>query len=143
MIDNFRDNLVPGITVGLIGVGAFGSLLREEALKAGCKVLLCDPPRSFDEADELSETFFGLWGNGMGGCQVTGENLTTFVPLRSLAVSDVIAIQVPLTDEAPWPTRGLITRAFLDACKPTTVIFSFSAPEIFAQDAANDERIVK
>ena len=142
MMDSFEKSIAPGIIVGLVGVGKFGTLLQETALSTGCKVLLCDPPRSFDEADELSETFFGLWGNGMGGCQVTGENLTTFVPLASLACADVIAIQVPLADQKPWPTRSMISRQFIEACKSTAKIFCFSDIDVIAPDARNDSRLV-
>ncbi len=40
-----------GDIVGLVGVGRLGSKLREEALAAGCEVILCDSPRAFAEAD--------------------------------------------------------------------------------------------
>lgn len=142
MMDSFKKLIAPEVIVGLVGVGKFGTLLRETAIAAGCKVLLCDPPRNFDEADELSETFFGLWGNGMGGCQVTGENLTTFVPLSSLACADVIAIQVPLTDQKPWPTRSMISREFLKSCKSTAKIFCFSDKAVIATDAQDDSRLI-
>ncbi|MCQ2396512.1 MAG: hypothetical protein MJ106_02310 [Lentisphaeria bacterium] len=142
MMDSFEKSIAPGIIVGLVGVGQFGNVLRDAALNAGCKILLRDPPRSFDEADELSETFFGLWGNGMGGCQVTGENLTTFVPLSSLACADVIAIQVPLTDKMPWPTRSMISKNFLDSCKKNAKIFCFSESTVIAADVRNASRII-
>ena len=41
-----------GDIVGLVGVGQVGAKLRDEALAAGCEVILCDPPRALAEADE-------------------------------------------------------------------------------------------
>ena len=76
--DILAERLATAKTVGLVGVGKLGMRLRELAEKKGVKTLLCDPPRNLDEATELGESFFSLWGNGMGGCELTGEGLETF-----------------------------------------------------------------
>ena len=130
-----------GGTLGLVGVGKFGSHLRQLAQEQDCTVLLCDPPRNFAEADDLSDSFFELWGNGMGGCQLTNIGLETFLPLRSLARADVIAIQVPLTTDSPWPTQGMITTEFLAQCRSDAVILCFSDHAVVAEDAVNDPHI--
>ena len=93
--DILAEKLATAKTSGLVGVGQLGTRLRELAEKNGVKTLLCDPPRNLDEATELGESFFNLWGNGMGGCELTGAGLETYLPLDSLAVADVISIQVP------------------------------------------------
>ncbi|MBQ7650693.1 MAG: HD domain-containing protein [Victivallales bacterium] len=121
----------PGLKVGLVGVGRLGSKIRDYMLAHGAKVLLCDPPRNFDEASELGESFFELWGNGMGGCEITHDGLETFVPLDSLSQCDLITVHVPLTTDGKFPTKGLITKEFIASCKPNTVIFNFSSPEVF------------
>ena len=121
----------PGLRVGLVGVGRLGTEIRDYALAHGAKVLLCDPPRNFDEASELGEAFFGLWGNGMGGCDITHDGLETFVPLDSLAQCDLITVQVPLTSDGKYPTRHLITQEFISHCKPNTTFLNFSSPEVF------------
>ena len=131
-----------GDIVGLVGVGRLGTKLRDEALALGCEVILCDPPRAFAEADELSESFFDLWGNGMGGCQLTNVGMETFVPLEKLARATVISIQVPLTREGKYPTCGMITADFLASCRPDARILCWSSPEVVAPDARGDKRLV-
>jgi len=139
--DILAEKLATAKTIGLVGVGQLGTRLRELAEKKGVKTLLCDPPRNLDEATELGESFFNLWGNGMGGCELTGAGLETFLPLDSLAVADVISIQVPLTQEKPFPTAGMITAEFLSKCRPNTCIICFSSREVVAEDVRNDSRI--
>ena len=130
-----------GDVVGLVGVGAFGSELMEKALSAGCEVVLCDPPRALSEADELSETFFDLWGNGMGGCQLSNAGMHSFVPLESLARATVISIQVPLTATGPHPTAAMVTPAFLRSCRPDVRILCWSSPEVITPELRDDPRI--
>ena len=139
--DILAEKLATAKTIGLVGVGQLGTRLRELAEKKGVKTLLCDPPRNLDEATELGESFFNLWGNGMGGCELTGAGLETFLPLDSLAVADVISIQVPLTVDKPFPTVGLITAEFLSKCRPDTCIICFSSREVVAEDVRGDSRI--
>ena len=139
--DILAEKLATAKTIGLVGVGQLGTRLRELAEKKGVKTLLCDPPRNLDEATELGESFFNLWGNGMGGCELTGAGLETFLPLDSLAVADVISIQVPLTHDKPFPTAGMITAEFLSKCRPNTCIICFSSREVIAEDVRGDSRI--
>ncbi|MBR5080317.1 MAG: hypothetical protein IKX30_16385 [Victivallales bacterium] len=139
--DILAEKLAMAKTIGLVGVGQLGTRLRELAEKKGVKTLLCDPPRNLDEATELGESFFNLWGNGMGGCELTGAGLETFLPLDSLAVADVISIQVPLTHEKPFPTAGMITAEFLSKCRPNTCIICFSSREVITEDVRGDSRI--
>ena len=121
----------PGMTVGIVGVGKLGSEVRDYALAHGAKVLLCDPPRNFDEASDLGESFLGLWGNGMGGCEITHDGLETFVPLAALTQCDIITVQVPLTTDGKFPTKGIITKEFISHCKPAAILLNFSSPEVF------------
>ncbi len=139
--DILAERLATAKAVGLVGVGKLGTRLRELAEKKGVKTLLCDPPRNLDEATELGESFFNLWGNGMGGCELTGAGLETFLPLDSLAVADVICIQVPLTAEKPFPTVGMITAAFLSKCHSDACIICFSSREVVVEDVRGDSRI--
>ena len=139
--DILTEHLAAAKTIGLVGVGKLGTRLREFAEKKGVKTMLCDPPRNLDEATELGESFFNLWGNGMGGCELTGAGLETFLPLDSLAVADVVSIQVPLTVEKPFPTVGMITAEFLSKCRPDTCIICFSSREVIAENVRDDSRI--
>ena len=140
---NTMENLfTPEDLVGLVGVGKLGTRLLDEARKQGCQVILCDPPRAWAEADELSDTFFDLWGNGMGGCQLTNVGMETFVPLSSLARATLIAIQVPLTTLGRFATAGMITADFLATCRPDARIYCFSDPGVIAPEARRDPRII-
>ena len=141
IVETFKAHLFDGCTVGLVGVGRLGSMLRDVAETMGCHTILCDPPRNFAEADELSQHFFELWGNGMGGCQVSNEGMEVFVPLEALARADVISIQVPLTDTPPYPTKAMLDADFLARLKPESKLICFSSPEVIAPNARGDRRI--
>ena len=130
-------------TLGLVGVGRLGTAFRRIAVSRGVKVLLCDPPLGLAEAEELGERFFGLWGNGMGGCELTGEGLETFLPLRSLVRADVISVQVPLCDGGRFPTRAMIGPDFLKECGANCRILNFSSPEVMAPGTDGDPRILQ
>lgn len=142
VLDFLNRHFSAGGRLGLIGVGRLGTAIREEAIRRDIAVMLCDPPRNLDEATELSESFFDLWGNGMGGCNLTNTGMEVFLPLDSMTSAAAISIQVPLTDDGPFPTRGLITRDFLDRCSPSAAILCLSAPAVIADGARNDPRII-
>ena len=88
-----------GSTLGLIGVGKFGSELKRMAEQYGLRTLLCDPPRSISDAEDLNDALHVDWGNGMGGCDFSQVETETFVPVSEICkYADVIAVQVPLND---------------------------------------------
>lgn len=130
-----------GDIVGLVGVGKLGTALQEQAMRMGCELILCDPPRALVEVDELSESFFDLWGNGMGGCQLSNAGMHPFVPLENLSRATVISIQVPVTSAGNYPTASMMTSAFLRKCRPDARILCWSPLEVFAPDARQDARI--
>jgi len=128
--------------LGLIGVGTFGSQIREYAEQRGIKVLLCDPPRSLEDVDELNDTFQLQWGNGMGGCGLSNAGYDTFLPLEHLArYATVISIQVPLTEEGAFPTRNMITRKFLSTCQPDIKLFCYSSNDVLAAETRESAAI--
>jgi len=137
-----NDALSPRMTcAGLVGVGRLGTRIRQILEARGLAVLLYDPPRAFEEASDLGESFFQLWGNGMGGCQLSNEGMETFLPLSSLAKAQLICVQVPLVTEGPQKTTALINQDFLNQCAPDTVILCFSPLEVVAAEAQADARI--
>jgi len=127
--------------LGIVGLGTRGEAARQWAHAHNVRVLLCDPPKAFDQAEEISETFFNLWGNGMGGCEQTGGGMETFVPLEALAAADAIVVTVPLTEQPPFPTRALITADFLKPLPEKTRVFVQSPREVVAPDIQNNPRI--
>lgn len=148
-IMNYLDllhSLKPDSVLGIFGAGKSGRALLAAARARNIRVLVCDPPQSEAEAEELNDDLHQLWGNGMGGCNALPdpeENGIVFLPPDAIRKqADVIAALVPLTDGGRHPTRGMFSKAFLDGCRRDVKICNFSAPEIVSPDAAGDPRII-
>lgn len=137
-----KNGLTPGQTFGIIGAGIFGCRLRDAAESTGAAVCLCDPPKSRDESDELNDALHVEWGNGMGGCDFSSLRTETLLPMEFLAkFSDLIAIAVPLTEDGPDATAGMISADFLKQCRPHCRILCFSDPNVVSAAIRNDARI--
>lgn len=74
-------------TLGVVGKGNIGSLVTELYRRAGCEVLVCDPPRK-DEG-------------------LTDEDYLSLEEL--LERSDAVTFHVPYTKEGPYPTHHLLS----------------------------------
>lgn len=106
-----------GKTLGIVGVGHVGSLVREFARAWGFSILCSDPPR--EKAERLG----------------TREG---FAPLPEIASrADIITFHTPLTGEGPYPTLGLAGRQFFDAVKAGAVIMNS------ARGGIVDEKLLK
>jgi len=82
--------LTPATTIGIIGVGHVGSLVKAMAERLGLRTLCCDPPLA--EREILS---FGL------------------VDLEALATqSDILTFHVPLTKDGTYPTWHMADKTF-------------------------------
>ena len=126
-------NIHSGMTVGLIGMGKFGTALRDYlAEHYNVTFLLCDPPRFADDSEDLCDALREVWGNGMGGCDFSTIRTETFLPLEYVVKkSEILLIQVPYTVE----TENMITGALLSkAGNPALHILNFSDPRILAAD---------
>lgn len=95
-----------GATLGIIGVGHVGSIVKrfaEEAL--GMKTLCCDPPR-VDDGDFLARDF---------------------VPYEEvLAQADVLTFHTPLIKEGKYKTLGLFSGPIVRKVKPGAVLLNFA-----------------
>lgn len=79
------------LTIGVVGVGHVGTVVVQNALKRGMRVICSDPPRS------------------------AAENLTDFVSLEHIAAhADIVTLHTPLTACGPYATRNLVSDRFLD-----------------------------
>ena len=126
-------NIHSGMTVGLIGMGKFGTALRDHlAEHYNVQFLLCDPPRFADDSEDLCDALREAWGNGMGGCDFSSIRTETFLPLEYVVKkSDILLIQVPHTAE----TENMITGALLSkTVNPALSILNFSDPRVIAAD---------
>lgn len=95
-----------GATLGVVGVGHVGSIVRrfaEEAL--GMRTLCCDPPRK-DDGDFRARDFVSI------------EEL--------LPQADVVTFHVPLNEAGPYRTRGLIAGPLARRVKPGAVLLNFA-----------------
>lgn len=95
-----------GATLGIVGVGHVGSIVKrfaEEAL--GMRTLCCDPPRK-DDGDFRARDFVSL------------DEL--------LPQADVVTLHTPLNDDGPYRTRGLIAGPTARRFKPGAVLLNFA-----------------
>ena len=100
---------IKGKTLGIVGLGAIGSMVADMALAMGMKVVGFDPALSIDAAWRLSSEVSRM------------ENLQAL-----LAKSDYISLHVPAMDA----TKHLINDAALALTKPGAVLLNFARETI-------------
>lgn len=110
----FAGSELLGKTLGVVGLGAIGSMIANAALALGMKVVGYDPAMSVEAAWRLSS-------------QVTRmENLQSL-----LAEVDYVTLHVPAIDA----TKNLINAETLALMKPSSVILNFAREAIVDADA--------
>lgn len=110
----FAGSEVAGKTLGVIGLGAIGSLVANLALELGMKVAGFDPAISVESAWRLSSRV---------------EKMDSLEAL--LGVSDFISLHVPAIDQ----TRHLLNAESLQKCRPGTRLLNFAREEIVDPEA--------
>ncbi len=105
----FAGGEIKGKTLGIIGLGAIGSMVADMALAMGMKVVGFDPALSIDAAWRLSSEVSRM------------ENLQALV-----ARADYISLHVPAMDA----TKHLINDAALAMMKPNAVLLNFARETI-------------
>jgi D-3-phosphoglycerate dehydrogenase / 2-oxoglutarate reductase len=110
----FAGSELPGKTLGIIGLGAIGSLVADTAIKLGMKVIGFDPHITVDAAWRLPAS-------------VKKADSVEDV----LKQSDFVSLHIPLVDA----TRGLINVERLALLKPEAVLLNFSRDGIVNEDA--------
>ncbi len=106
---------LPGRSLGIVGLGAIGSLVADTALKLGMRVIGFDPQITVDAAWRLPASV------------VKANRLEDLV-----RQSDFITLHVPLIDA----TRKLIDARMLGLMKPGAVLLNFSREGIVDNAAA-------
>ncbi|MEP4484868.1 MAG: 3-phosphoglycerate dehydrogenase family protein [Halioglobus sp.] len=110
----FKGSELVGKTLGVVGLGAIGSMVAEMALTLGMDVVGYDPALSVEAAWRLSS-------------QVRkAENLAAL-----FARCDYITLHLPVLDS----TRGLINAELLGAVRPGTCLLNFARQEIVDGEA--------
>lgn len=110
----FAGHELAGKTLGIVGLGAIGSLVAGVAIDLGMKVLGYDPALSVDAAWRLSNQVYRI------------ENLSAL-----LANSDFVSLHLPVLES----TRGLINTEMVSTMKPGLCLLNFSRDEIVDIDA--------
>lgn len=105
----FAGGELRGKTLGIVGLGAIGSMVADIALAMGMKVLGFDPALSIDAAWRLSNAVQRM------------ENLPAL-----LGRSDYVSLHVPAMDA----TRHMIDAAALAQMKPGAVLLNFARESI-------------
>ena len=105
----FAGGELRGKTLGIVGLGAIGSMVADMALALGMKVLGFDPALSIDAAWRLSNAVQRM------------ENLPAL-----LGRSDYVSLHVPALDA----TRHMINAQALAGIKPGAVLLNFARESI-------------
>jgi D-3-phosphoglycerate dehydrogenase len=110
----FKGSEISGKTLGVIGLGAIGSLVAEMAIDMGMKVQGYDPALSVEAAWRLPSKV------------QRKENISALV-----ASSDFISLHLPVLDS----TRGLINAEIFGAMKKGSCLLNFARDEIIDSQA--------
>ena len=110
----FKGSELVGKTLGVVGLGAIGSLVAEMALTLGMKVVGFDPALSVEAAWRLSSQV------------LKADTLSAL-----FARCDYVSLHLPVLDS----TRGLINGELLGLMHPGAVLLNFARQEIVDQFA--------
>lgn len=113
----FKGNELAGKTLGVVGLGAIGSLVANTALKLGMNVLGYDPAISVEAAWRLSSDVQKV------------DNLTTLV-----SKVDFLTLHVPAIEA----TKGLVNKDLLAQVSKGMVLLNFAREEIVDSRAVAD-----
>jgi len=123
---NYAGTELAGKTLGVVGLGAIGSLVAETGLMLGMKVLGFDPALSVEAAWRLSRDVERM------------ENMQSL-----LAKSDFVTLHLPVLEA----TRNLINEDMVDSFKPGACLLNFSREKLVDTDAIlrglNDGNLAK
>ncbi|MFL0797972.1 MAG: phosphoglycerate dehydrogenase [Cellvibrionaceae bacterium] len=122
----FAGGELAGRTLGIVGLGAIGSMVADMALSMGMNVLGFDPALSVEAAWRLSSKVKRM------------ENMQAL-----LANADFITLHVPAIE----PTKGMINAEALKSVKEGAVLLNFARESITDTqaviDALNDNKLGK
>ena len=113
----FKGSELKGRTLGIVGLGAIGSMVADTALGLGMNVLGYDPALSVEAAWRLSSQVQRM------------ENMAAL-----LARSDLVTLHVPALPE----TEGLIDLAQVQGMKQGAVLLNFARGELVVPSAIRE-----
>jgi D-3-phosphoglycerate dehydrogenase len=110
----FKGNELAGKTLGVVGLGAIGSLVADAALALGMRVVGHDPALSVEAAWRLPREVGKI------------DSLAAL-----FARSDYISLHLPVLPS----TRALVNRELLSNCRPGTRLLNFAREELVDEAA--------
>lgn len=110
----FKGNELVGKTLGVVGLGAIGSLVAEMGLTLGMEVIGFDPALSVEAAWRLSS-------------QVRKADTLSALFARC----DYVSLHLPVLDS----TRGMVNEDLLRVMRPNSCLLNFARQEIVDQGA--------
>ncbi len=110
----FKGEELAGKTLGVVGLGAIGSLVAEMALMFGMNVIGYDPKISIEAAWRLSSKV------------KRADDLTSLI-----VKSDYLTLHLPVTES----TKNIINRDFLSHCKRNVCLLNFARPHLIDLEA--------
>ncbi|WFE68575.1 4-phosphoerythronate dehydrogenase [Thiomicrospira sp. R3] len=99
-------------TLGIVGVGHVGKLLKQKADALGIKTLLNDPPRARTEGEA-------------GFCSLD----------HLLATADIVSLHTPLTQEGDHPSYQLLNKHNMTLIKPDALLINAARGGIIDEQA--------
>ena len=101
VIAAYGEDALPGLTIGIVGVGHVGKIVEQWARQLGMTVLLCDSPRADREGAE------------------------GFVSLGEIAEqADVVTFHTPLTRTGQYPTYHIADKQFFGSLRRVPMIIN-------------------
>ena len=110
----FKGNEIAGRTLGVVGLGAIGSMVAEMAISLGMEVLGYDPALSVEAAWRLPSQVRRI------------ENLSSLV-----GNTDFISLHLPVLDS----TRKMFNESLFSALRPGACLLNFARDEIVDTEA--------
>lgn len=117
----FVGNELSGKTIGVIGLGAIGSLVAQACADLGMNVIGWDSHLTVHSALRLSNSIK----------VVADESEIAASEAELIGQCDMISIHVPLSDE----TRGKFNADFISKCRDGVILLNMSRAEIADHDA--------
>ncbi len=110
----YGGNELKGKTLGVVGLGAIGSLVAETGLLLGMKVLGYDPALSVEAAWRLSRDVQRM------------ENMQSL-----LSKADIVTLHLPVLEA----TRNLINKELIDSFRPGATLINLSREKVVDTEA--------
>ena len=139
-LEEERNFLLRGKTVGIIGLGHVGSEVFKAVSRLGCRIVCSDPPveetLDFLRRNTSAEKKISRPEKKISAAENFPFSAENFLPLEQLArEADIVTFHTPLTYTGKCPTYHLANASFFDNLKPGAVLLNTSRGEVVETSA--------